>query len=79
MNYKLSNHAEKRIKKRGIDEEIIQLIVDNPDSIIRETRCKHIYQQMIKEYLHRVFVNVCKQPHVIITVYKTSKVKKYER
>ena len=30
-----------------------------------------------KPYLLRVFVNTCKEPWLIITVYKTSKIEKY--
>jgi hypothetical protein len=39
-------------------------------------------QKLIKEgnlkYLYRVFVNICKQPDLVITAYKTSKIEKYE-
>jgi len=30
------------------------------------------------KYLYRVFVNICKKSALIITVYKTSKIEKYE-
>jgi hypothetical protein len=56
-------------------EEPLQIIEDIEDSTIV------IYQLVIKEdeqsFLLRVFVNKDKQPNVIVTVYKTTKIAKY--
>ena len=41
-----------------------------------------IYQKIViefdKPYLYRVFVNNTKKPYLVVTVYKTSKIEKYE-
>jgi hypothetical protein len=41
-----------------------------------------IYQKIVieidKPYLYRVFVNNTKKPLLVVTVYKTSKIEKYE-
>lgn len=82
MDFTFSKHAIERIKDRGITEETVSSILNNPDSIIKTSNCKHIYQKKIKEegskYLFRIFVNICIQPTLIITAYKTSKIDKYE-
>ena len=61
---------------------LVDEIMQNPDDIIISDECKHIYQKSItlkdKNYLYRLFVNVCKKPAIIITGYRTSKIEKYE-
>jgi len=41
-----------------------------------------IYQKIIvevdKPYLYRVFINTSKEPFLVVTAYKTSKIEKYE-
>lgn len=82
MDFIFSRHASERIKDRGISEEKIVLTLVNPDRIDKESECMWIYQKLFlidgKKYLIRAFVNVCKDPTLIITAYKTSKIDKYE-
>jgi hypothetical protein len=82
MKFKISKHAEQQFELRGISLEIVQMILTNPDSIYHDDTCKHIYQRTFpennKKFLYRIFVNICKDPNVIITGYKTSKTEKYE-
>lgn len=58
------------------------MILTNPDSIYQDDPCKHIYQRAYtennKKFLYRIFVDICKDPTVIITGCKTSKTEKYE-
>ncbi|MBE0573778.1 DUF4258 domain-containing protein [Candidatus Dojkabacteria bacterium] len=82
MKFKISKHAEEQFILRGISLEIVLTILTNPDSILQDDPCKHIYQRVFtennKKFLYRIFVNICKDPNVIITGYKTSKTEKYE-
>jgi len=82
MNTSFSKHALERIKARGITKDTISKVVKKPDSVITEEDCKHIYQKVLKEdnksYLFRVFINICKDPNLVIRAYKTSKLDKYE-
>lgn len=75
-----SRHAVEQMGLRGISEEMVLQIINNPGNIITE-QDKKIYQAIIflgeEKYLVRVFVNPSKQPNVVITVYKTSKITKY--
>jgi len=82
MKFVFSKHALNRIKDRGITEEKVSAIINDPDTILKESDCKHIYQKVMEEenkkYLFRVFINICEHPDLIITAYKTSKIDKYE-
>ena len=82
MHYKFSLHAKEQLINRRIDKNLAETVLDNPDRILKRDECLSIFQKSIKEgnrtYLYRVFVNTCKDPKLIITVYKTSKLKKYE-
>ncbi len=76
-----SKHARERMKSRGISVDQVTDVMENPDDVISQP-CKTIYQKKIYKknslYLYRVFVNSCKEPELIITVYRTSKIDKYE-
>ena len=52
------------------------------ENVIINSKGVDVYQELVIEnnisYLYRVFVNTTKQPPMIITAYKTSKVNKYE-
>ena len=56
-------------------------IVLQPDSVVDQNEMTRIYSKLVdkdsKIYLYRVFVNYLKNPSIIITAYKTSKIEKY--
>ena len=77
----LSRHAIEQMKRRNISIEIVFAIINKPTDVISENGID-IYQSIIifedeKQYLVRVFINSRKSPKAVITVYKTSKIKKY--
>ena len=63
---------------REIPKEVVERILANPEQIIGEDGNK-VYQSITtdRKYLIRIFVNDKKSPTLIITVYKTSKIRKY--
>jgi hypothetical protein len=79
----ISTHALEQMADRGITEEQVLQTINSPGQELEEPPDKRVYQSVLpfgadgKEYLLRVFVNIVKQPKVVITVYKTSKVEKY--
>jgi hypothetical protein len=83
MDFIVSRHAREQMLRRGINHETVMMVVSHPDQTLadKETPTKIIYQSLIKEenrmFLLRVFVETDKQPNVIITVYKTTKISKY--
>jgi hypothetical protein len=81
----ISGHAREQMEERGITEEMVFSIIENPQQTIAQGADKLIYQSIwyfedeAKEFLVRVFVNIVKIPNLVITVYLTSKVEKYWR
>ncbi len=78
LTFKFSKHALEQMELRGISKEIVKKILLNPIQV-RTEEGKKVYQSVIDDgrSLIRIFVNYKKDPQVIITVYKTSKIKKY--
>ncbi|MFW6277294.1 MAG: DUF4258 domain-containing protein [Prolixibacteraceae bacterium] len=81
MDFKFSNHALTRLKRRNISAEKVLQVINNPDSISIQDKTITVYSKLVREesktYLYRVFVNQLKNPYLVITAYKTSKIKKY--
>jgi dsDNA-specific endonuclease/ATPase MutS2 len=80
MSFVFSNHALEQMQLRQISRSIVEKILEKPQQIIKENNIL-IYQSVVliekKNYLIRVFINHNKKPNVVITVYKTSKISKY--
>jgi hypothetical protein len=81
--FELSLHAIEQMTIRGVPEEIVFEVLENPDKIDFEEEGQLIYQKVVlfeelKQYLVRVFVNSDKTPNLAKTVYRTSKISKYQ-
>jgi len=83
MDFVFSRHAQEQMIRRGIDYQTVLSVVSAPDQMIVDGNDSDIviYQSKIKEngllFLLRVFVNRNKQPSIIVTLYKTTKISKY--
>ncbi len=81
MEYVFSNHALIRMKSRSISSDIVLEVIIHADSISIQDESITVYSKLVEEntkpYLYRVFVNKEKNPPLIITAYKTSKIEKY--
>ena len=82
MNYRLPDHAIKQIGDREIPIALLEQVIDLPEQIIEQSDGSKVYQSKVmginnKTYLLRVFMNDSVIPMVVISVYLTSKVKKY--
>lgn len=82
MKFKYSSHSLEQLRRRKIDTSIIDEVLHKPDQIKVIEKCTKVFQKKFvdnkKTYIYRVFVNICKDPKLIITAYKTSKISKYE-
>jgi len=83
MDFVFSKHAEEQLMRRSLDRNIVESIVLNPEQILEDeydTDIK-VYQSIIKEdndvFLYRVFLNTKSRPNIIVTLYRTTKIKKY--
>ena len=82
MNYRLSDHAIKQIGDQDIAIDLLEKVLDSPEQIIEQSDKSKVYQSKLtqannKTYLLRIFINDTFDPIVVISVYLTSKVKKY--
>jgi len=83
MDLVFSKHAQEQMQRRGINREHVLLTVLQPDQVIVNDEDMDIIicQSLIKEdgqtFLLRVFVNKDKDPNVVVTLYKTTKILKY--
>lgn len=85
INYRFTEHAEEQMVRRQISKEEVTTVLAKPGQVEVERKGRYIYQSLFKtdkpvhEYLIRVFVDAdCELPEVV-TVYRTSKIRKYWR
>jgi len=75
-----SQHALEQMQLRNISVAEVEDILKNPEHVTMEDGLT-VYQKRMhtnnKPYLLRIFVNETKQPPVVVTGYKTSKINKY--
>ena len=81
MEFEFSKHSLDQLEHRGISKEMVLAIILQPDFVVDQDKATRIYSKLVdtdsKIYLYRVFVNYLKNPAIIITAYKTSKIEKY--
>jgi len=83
--YRISDHAQSEMLRRHISEDLVAQVLAAPEQIENIRAGRDVYQARIdmgipaKTYLIRVFVDVDREPPVIVTVYRTRKVGKYWR
>lgn len=84
MNFKFSNHALEEMEKRKVPISFVESDLENPQQTLQQDEEITIYQSQIdfgtdKLYLLRVFINITIDPAVVVTVYRTSQIKKHWR
>jgi hypothetical protein len=82
MRFKYSNHGLEQIQNRQLDKAIVDDVLNHPEKQLTDETGLKVYHKTLQEndkyYLYRVFVNHDKKPPLVVTVYKTSKIEKYE-
>jgi hypothetical protein len=84
MNFKFSNHALEEMEKRKVPISFVEAVLENPQQTLQQDEEITIYQSQMdfgtgKLYLLRVFINTTVDPTVVVTVYRTSQIKKHWR
>ncbi len=81
MKVKLLKHLKDQLKERRINLKFIKETLSNPEQIVPEAKGLKIAQKRYsidnKQYLIRVIFREKKDLRIGITVYKTSKIRKY--
>lgn len=84
-DYLLSPHARQEMLRRGISAAEVASVLGRPEQTMWVRRGRAVFQSRTqtpgsdKEYLLRVFIDLDRQPAVVVTVYRTSKIAKYWR
>ncbi|MBD2150433.1 DUF4258 domain-containing protein [Pseudanabaena sp. FACHB-1277] len=80
-NVVFSDHARKEMLRRNITQLQIEEVLQSPEQIISVNEERNIYQSRFelnqKQYLLRVVGDIRGDLLTVVTIYKTSKVKKY--
>lgn len=84
MKFRLSYHAKQELERRGISQAMVELILERPQQIVEEEEGIKVFQSQIdfgggKMFLLRVFVAEEGDSSKVVTVYRTSKIRKYWR
>jgi len=84
MNFRFSNHALEEMEKRKVSISFVEAVLENPQQALQQDEEITIYQSQMdfgtgKLYLLRVFINITIDPAVVVTVYRTSQIKKHWR
>lgn len=81
MDFVLTDHAEEEARRRQISPAWIESTMVRPEQVVPGLNGRKVFQSRIisdgKTYLVRLVVEDWRQPPVIVTVYRTSKVEKY--
>ncbi len=84
-DYRLTEHARLEMERRQISEADVIRVLTAPEQSETIAPGRIVCQSRLtwgeppRIYLLRVFVDVDRQPPVVVTVYRTSKVDKYWR
>ena len=80
---KLSGHARQQARRRQIPEEVVLAVSDSPEQTIEIGGGRQVRQSRIafpkreEPYLVRVVVDRLEGEELIVTAYRTSRIKKY--
>lgn len=81
MKIKFSKHALEEMKRREIPKQLVIKVLDHPDQTVKGHGKAKIFQSQVTMngniYLLRVVVGTEDEPQIVVTVYRTSKIKKY--
>jgi len=84
VTYRFSRHAEWEILRRQISKEWLGILLESPEQQLHQPNGTELLQSRFatndgKIYLLRAVVAMDKEPPVVVTVYRTSKIEKYWR
>ncbi len=82
-DYVITEHALFEMKRRGLSEKLVRLVLSSPEQRIDVRPGRVVLQSRIpmgepaKTYLLRVFLDMDHRPAQVVTVYRTGKISKY--
>lgn len=84
MNVRFSNHALAEMEKRKVPIYLMEAVLEHPQQVFKQDEEITVYQSQVdfgtdKLYLLRIFINMNVDPAIVVTVYRTSQIKKHWR
>ncbi len=84
MEFIFSKHALDEMQRRAISKDIVISVLKGPDEVVEEREGKKCFQSVLdfgsgKSFLVRVIVDDRTAPALVITAYRTSQIRKYQR
>ncbi len=82
MKYELSEHVKEELSLRQIPRELLESVLEHPQQIVSEHGNRKAYQSQLdfgggKMFLLRAIVDDSVEPALIVTVYRTKRIKRY--
>jgi hypothetical protein len=77
MTATICAHARAQMERRGIDELAVRAVLSQPETTRDVRPGRVVAQGMQSGLLLRVFVDVDREPPMVVTVYRTSRIEKY--
>lgn len=82
-DYVFSEHARWEMERRGISKNQVDQVLGEPEQMQEDRPGRCVYQSRlpfgVSLYLVRVFVDIDRFPAEVVTVYRTSQIRKYWR
>jgi len=83
LEYVITQHAAFEMKRRGIDEAMLRSVLAAPGQRHSVRSGRDVLQSQVtiedKEYVVRVFADIDRTPANVVTVYRSTKIRKYWR
>jgi uncharacterized protein DUF4258 len=83
VDYILTDHATRELRRRGLDKQDVEDVLRNPGQCLDVRPGRVVLQSKAQhgetEYLLRIFIDIDRNPAEVVTAYRTSKVVKYWR
>jgi uncharacterized protein DUF4258 len=83
LRFRFSKHVLEELEERQIPRTLVERVLESPEqknAILENITC---FQSRVeiseKQFILRVFVDETLQPPVVVTAYRTSKIRKYWR
>jgi hypothetical protein len=81
MGYRLSKHVREELTRRALPLDVVEAVLAAPEQIVEGHGGKRVYQSRAffegNLFLVRVIVAEDEEPPVVVTAYRTRKVRKY--
>ena len=83
LEFVITEHAAFEMRRRGIDEATLRSVLATPGQRSSVRAGRDVLESRMtfedNEYVVRVFVDIDRTPAEVVTVYRTTKIRKYWR